>query len=144
MTNINFHQKVVILNDKNELLALLASYKGLRWDLPGGAVELPELHEDALRREVAEEAGIEIGNIVPVEVETGYNSDEDCYVIFIGYQCRYAGGKIRLSDEHSQYKWMTQDEFLAMNAIPYLKDLVRKWAKPANRGRLAAERDREG
>ncbi len=127
MTKINFHQKAIVLNREDKFLALKASYKGLRWDIPGGAVEIPEKHEEALRREIREEAGIDVGNFVPLAVETGYNKEEVSYVIFIGYKCETADKDVTLSGEHTEYRWVTKEEFAELDATPYLKDFVKKY-----------------
>jgi 8-oxo-dGTP diphosphatase len=127
MAIVRFHQKALITNNTGQLLALRASYKGKRWDLPGGAVEIPELHDIALRRELLEETGIEAVDVVPVVVETNYDMDADAYVLFVGYHGNYNGGEIRLSSEHLAFRWMTPPEFLRSDAIPYLRDFVRLW-----------------
>lgn len=67
MSKVNFHQKVIILNAEGKFLILKAAYKGEKWDLPGGAVEIPENHEEALRREVREETGLEVEHIIPLK-----------------------------------------------------------------------------
>ncbi|MBI2056295.1 MAG: NUDIX domain-containing protein [Candidatus Sungbacteria bacterium] len=126
MAKINFHQKAIVSNREGKFLVLKASYKGLRWDLPGGAVEIPEEHETALRREVKEEAGIDIDNIIPLVVETAYNKDEDNYVLFIGYRCKAVNGDVKLNNEHTEFRWVTKDEFMELETTPYLKDFVSK------------------
>ena len=127
MTNIKLHQKAIIFNDEGKILALKASYKWLKWDLPGGGLEFPELHEEALRREIREETSLEIQNIVPLEIQSVYNKEADEYMIFIGYKCWVLSGSIKLSSEHSEYRWVTKDQFLTLDAIPYLKDYVAKF-----------------
>ncbi len=127
MFNIKFHQKAIVLNGENKLLALRAAYKGLKWDLPGGAVELPEGYEEALRREVKEEANIEIKDIVPVAVQTAYGKDDNSYMIFIGYQAKATSEDVKLSGEHTEYQWVTRDEFMDMDATAYLKEFVQGW-----------------
>lgn len=127
MSKVNFHQKALVVNGKNEFLVLKASYKNMQWDLPGGAVEIPEMHEDALRREINEESGISVKDIVPLSLETAYNKDTDEYVIFAGYTCKAVDEQVKLSSEHTEYRWVTTAEFLEMDTIPYLKDFVRKW-----------------
>ncbi len=126
MPTLLFHQKVIILNREQKILALKASYKGLRWDLPGGQVEIPELHEAALKREVEEECGINITDIKPLQVTTGYNQETDEYFMFIGFSGQAASEKITLSSEHTEYRWVTKEEFLQLDATPYLLDFIKE------------------
>ena len=127
MTNIKLHQKAIIFNDEGKILALKASYKWLKWDLPGGGLEFPELHEEALRREMREETSLEIRDIVPLEIQSAYNQGTDEYIIFIGYKCWVLSGSIKLSSEYSEYRWVTKDQFLMLDVTSYLKDYVAKF-----------------
>lgn len=125
MTKINVHQKAVVVNSENKFLALKKSYGQKTWDLPGGAVEIPEEHEIALRREIREEAGIEIDSVVvPLQVVSGYNKEDDEYFLFIGYRAAVRKESVVLSDEHTDYRWVTKEEFLQLDATPYLKEFV--------------------
>ncbi|RIK44294.1 MAG: NUDIX hydrolase [Chloroflexi bacterium] len=47
------------LDDGNLEIALIATQRGKRWQLPKGSVEPGELPEEAARREVEEEAGLQ-------------------------------------------------------------------------------------
>ncbi len=61
----------IILNGKNEILLLnhvLRPYSN--WGFPGGFVEYGEQVETAIRREVREEAGIELENLSLFEINT--------------------------------------------------------------------------
>jgi 8-oxo-dGTP pyrophosphatase MutT (NUDIX family) len=124
--NFNFHQKAIILNSDGKFLALKATYKGLLWDIPGGKVELPEETEIALRREIKEETNFEVSNIKPLLVNSAYNKEEDFYVMVIIYLCTAIGDKPILSSEHSEYRWITKQEFLSLDAISYLKEYIGK------------------
>ncbi|MDO8425499.1 MAG: NUDIX domain-containing protein [bacterium] len=127
MAKIHLHQKAVILNKEEKFLVLKATYKGLKWDLPGGALEFPELHNASLKREVREEAGLDIENIVPLDIQTAYNQEKDDYIIFIGYKCAALSGAVTVSSEHSEHAWVTKDEFLQLDAAPYLKEFIEKF-----------------
>jgi 8-oxo-dGTP pyrophosphatase MutT (NUDIX family) len=124
MTKVNFHVKAIVFHNDGRFLALKAAYKGMRWDVPGGAVEIPEEHEVALRREIQEEAGIEVENIKPVTIETGYDKDDNVYVMFIGFTCDAVTENVVLSSEHTDSKWVTKNEFLELEATEYLKKWV--------------------
>ena len=60
---------VAVLNEKGEIL--LQKRMGGLWGVPGGFVELGESTEEAGRREVLEETGIEIGKLDLVNVFSG-------------------------------------------------------------------------
>jgi nucleoside triphosphatase len=105
---------------------LKAAYKRLRLDLFGGAVEIPGGYEDAIIREIKEESGIEMRDLISLSVEMGYNKDEDLYVLFIGYRCEAVTQSVKLSPEHTKYRWVAKEEFMELDATPYLKDFVSK------------------
>ena len=60
---------VAVLNDQEQIL--LQQRRNGMWGVPGGVVELGESTEEAGRREVLEETGIEIGTLQLVSVFSG-------------------------------------------------------------------------
>ena len=57
--------RVVLLDGRRRVLLVRFDYGGRRWwCAPGGGLEDGETHEDAARREVAEETGFEIGELL--------------------------------------------------------------------------------
>jgi 8-oxo-dGTP diphosphatase len=52
----------VIFNDRGQVLLIRQSYGHRAWDLPGGGRERRESLEEALRRELREEIGIELAS----------------------------------------------------------------------------------
>ena len=95
---------VAVLNETGEIL-LQKRMDGL-WGVPGGFIELGESTEDAGRREVLEETGIEIGKLNLVGVFSGKqhfvklpNGDE-FYPVTIAYISREIKGGILKAEYH--------------------------------------------
>jgi 8-oxo-dGTP diphosphatase len=72
------------------------------WENPGGKIEVGETLEEALRREILEEAGIgvEIRNLAYV---TFVGGDEPA--LFIVYSCEPESDDVSLGSEHQAFIW---------------------------------------
>lgn len=80
------------------------------WSLPGGALELGESLEDAVRREVLEETGLEVEPVRLFEVferimRDGTGVPEYHYVL-IDYVCRVTGGALFPGDDVCAVDWV--------------------------------------
>lgn len=76
---------IILLNNKNEVLLLLRDNKTNipfpnMWDIIGGGIEVNELPEEALRREINEELGI--SNLGEVELFKVFTSEKITHFIF--------------------------------------------------------------
>ncbi len=103
-------QKAIIYDPEAEKF-LLAKYSGevakesFKWSFIGGRID--EKEEDAIKslaREIKEEVGdieYEIRDVISTNIVGRCR---------IGYLVLYRGGDITLSDEHSEYRWMTSEE----------------------------------
>ena len=70
----------------------------------------------ALEREVKEEAGLAISNVKTIHSSSGFNQSKGVFIVAIGFRCTVAGDQeIKLSPEHTEYKWVTKEEFLALD-----------------------------
>ena len=93
------------------------------WDLPGGKLEHDESPEKGLKREVKEETNLEINVFDPV---FSYLETEFAQAYLTVFECEITSGEIKLSDEHSEYKWATQKEILNLLVKPSVKQLFSK------------------
>lgn len=81
-----------------------------RWELPGGALEAGEQVVDALRREVREETGL---GVEPVRL-SGIYQNMSLGPVALVFWCRRVDGSERLSDETSDWRWISRDDASAL------------------------------
>jgi 8-oxo-dGTP diphosphatase len=94
----------VVEGERGVLLAVRRELRG--WELPGGTVDPGESDAEALRREIAEEVGVEVdvGDLVGTYVRTGFRP----HVARV-YRCRVVSGTPGRSDESSEVGWFPPD-----------------------------------
>ena len=89
----------------------------LHWDLPGGKLERGETPEEGLVREVKEETTLDVKVVDPM---FSYLETHGVFAYVVVYECELLSGEIKLSSEHSEYKWVTQEELKELLIEPYL------------------------
>lgn len=93
------------------------------WDIPGGILKFPELHQAGLKREVLEETGLEIKNMKNLTVFTSYETEKNIYNIILGSVADATQDDVQTSHEHQKYEWITAEQYFARNPdysyIPY-------------------------
>lgn len=97
----------VFTNEHSEVLLLKATYGSRAFGLPGGALDFGETIEECLVRECHEELGL----AVKVKHLTGvyYHGNHQSHVFV--FRCELpADGVIRLSSEHSEYRYFPLEE----------------------------------
>jgi len=93
------------------------------WDLPGGKLERGETPNEGLKREVKEETSLEINVFDPI---FSHIQTKKKFAYIIVFECEIVSGEIKLSNEHSEYKWATKEEILELLAEPYVEKLFSK------------------
>jgi 8-oxo-dGTP diphosphatase len=99
----------VVVDDHDRAL-LIRRRDNLRWEPPGGVLELGESIEAGLCREVKEETGLAVQ---PVGL-TGVYKNMNRGIIALVFRCRILGGQLTTNDEVSGFQWATAQEVTSM------------------------------
>ncbi len=100
----------LVLDDRQRLLMMKRTDSGL-WGVPGGAVELGEVIEEAAKRETREETSLEIVDMSLFGVFSGpelyykYPNGDEVYNVSIVYLSQHWRGEVKLNEEHSEWNW---------------------------------------
>lgn len=108
--NIIVAVKGVIINQGKILLVQRASADavgGGTWECAGGKIEFGEGLEAALVREINEETGLAV-TVDSLLYAASFLTDPARQVVIITYLCRSGEQAIRLSEEHTDYRWCTK------------------------------------
>lgn len=81
------------------------------WTIPGGRCDPKETVEQTLRREVKEEVGIDIFNIVDLIGEVSGAKEGDIVPIFFSTTTQDA--QLMEPEKFSEWKWIPEHEYLA-------------------------------
>tara|TARA_Y100000310_G_C20566014_1_gene755534 strand:- start:727 stop:1101 length:375 start_codon:yes stop_codon:yes gene_type:complete len=114
--------KAVIVNDGRYLLVRRSdgskAYKGA-WEFPGGKLDDGESLEAGLRRETLEETNLVVGALGNLRK---YNhSDKERTVEFNFFLVEDFRGDVVLSDEHTDYEWVSEEELDNYKLTPVAK-----------------------
>ncbi len=110
----------LVINGKNEILLQHRTDTHL-WSIPGGAVELGETVEEAVRREVFEETSITVNELHFFQVFSGesqhitYPNGDEVYFVNLVFECRDFEGTVKVNDHES-----SELEFFAYDSLPQL------------------------
>jgi nucleoside triphosphatase len=117
-----------VIYDDNNKIFLMESPKWNSWVVPGGKIEHGETEEDALKREIREEMGIEITNIIKVgekvKVPSNDFKDNEMTFIFKDFFAKACSNKIIPNEEISNYGWFTTEEALKLNLLDSTRKFV--------------------
>jgi ADP-ribose pyrophosphatase YjhB (NUDIX family) len=95
----------VVVRDDGRVLVVQRRDNG-RWEAPGGVLELGETFEEGVRREVAEETGVDVA----VDRLAGVYKNMTRGVVSLVFRCRPIGGAPIETDEAQNVCWLTPDE----------------------------------
>lgn len=100
-----------ILNEKNELLLQLRNKAPEKeyWSIPGGRVEMFETFEEAVKREVKEETGIEVHVIDLLGICNHIIQNEKSHWVSPCFLCKIVAGEPQILEptKHLDMKWFS-------------------------------------
>jgi ADP-ribose pyrophosphatase YjhB (NUDIX family) len=106
-------------------------YAGM-WDLPGGFLQEDEHPLDALRRELAEETGLQVepthwfgAFMVPYGEEPGAR-----WVVNLVWEARVTGGQKHAADDVSELAWFARDELPPLDQVAMAETLEAWVSRP--------------
>ena len=119
-----------IIYDKEKGILLEKRTDNGMWCVPGGALELGETLEEALRREVKEETSLEISNPKLFDVKAGvhmvYPNKDEVYYTDVVYEINEYEGELKPDSESKELVWTPIDK-LPDNIMPTQIEYIEKF-----------------
>jgi len=137
-----------IILDRGGKMLLVKSHKwGDRYTIAGGHVEVGERLEDALRREIKEEVGLDIKDIRFLMTQEAIFSKEFWerrHFIFFDFVCRCENELVRVDGKEIQsFEWVKPRAALKLNLDTFTANMVRAYLAGKNSGPRPGTRRRE-
>ena len=124
---------ICIIYDKQKGFLLEKRADNGMWCLPGGAIELGETLDQALKREVKEETGLDIKNAKLIDVVASvhmvYPNKDEVYYTDVLYETKDYFGELKHDEESTELKWFKPNEIpeeIIPTQIKYIKDFIIK------------------
>lgn len=131
MTELQVGVKILLKNKEGKFLMLLRSAikypeAGAKWEIGGGRINPSTPLLENLKREVMEETGLEITG-EPKLIAAQDIIRPHKHIVRLTYTGQ-ADGEVKISDEHTEYKWVNQEELQKLEPIdPILKEVFEKY-----------------
>ena len=134
--------KAILVCDGKVLLLRKALYEGNggkegKWNTPGGRIEPGERWDEALKREIQEEAGI--GDVTikePIYIGewTPTISGVPTQIICTFLVCTTAQSEVSLNEEHDKYVWINPRDRGKYDILTPESDVIAKYEGLVNSG----------
>lgn len=121
-----------VIGDGQRLLLIQRAHEPFEgwWGLPGGAIELGETVEEALRREVLEETGLDVSVGPFVTLKDAIGPDPDgrlrYHYVVLFFKATLLGGDLRPGDDAARAVWVEAGDLGRYNLVPGADDVIRR------------------
>jgi nucleoside triphosphatase len=121
----------LIVNPMGEVLIVRSNKWGKKLSVPGGHIELGERAEDAIKREVKEETGLDVEPVRLLLIQEAIypeNYHKHEHFIFMDYICTTKSSDVKLDGrELQEYFWTEPANALELDLEEYTRRLVNKY-----------------
>ncbi len=117
----------------DEIFLMKSPKWGDYWMVPGGGIEKYETEEEALRREIREELGIEITNLhrlgegVKPPSDDFYDSEMEFH--YADYCAKALSTDVKPNEEISEWGWFTLEDAMKLNLLDITRNLLERYLK---------------
>jgi 8-oxo-dGTP diphosphatase len=122
-----------LIHSKGKVLMIKRRFdpnKG-KWSLPGGLVELGEAPQEAAKREVREELGLEVAVEKLLQVANEVIRDDQgrikYHFILVDYLMSPLGDRIVLNDESEEFAWFEPSAVAALDTTENTRLIIAKF-----------------
>lgn len=121
---------VLVYRDNGEIFLMRSRKWADKWVIPGGHVEFGEKAEDAARREIKEETGMDISDVEFSGMMDGIFPPEfhkRRHFVYLHFIARKASGEVNLNDEAEEYKWVLPQDALKLDLVASVRDMIEEY-----------------
>jgi 8-oxo-dGTP diphosphatase len=118
------------LLSRNGKFLVLKTAIGSKYELPGGTIELGESPKEAFEREMEEELGfknVKMGKFLNIWSFVFDDQGVSYHITKLDFEIFSNETDIRLSPEHTDYKWISLDEIDSLDMREGHKESIRKY-----------------
>lgn len=121
--------KILLKNKEGKYLVVCRNPEkypetGAKWDIVGGRINPGASLMDNLAREVIEETGLEITGEPKLITAQDILKIQDKHIVRLTYK-GMADGEVKLSDEHSECRWLSLEEISKLEPMDkYFKEIL--------------------
>lgn len=128
-----------VIVDRGRTVLIRRGTEPLRgeWSIPGGTIEIGETLEDAVRRELREETGLEVCVLELIELfdriytENGASSSQDkkkprYHYVIADYLCQLIGGEPRAGSDVTDLAFAREDELAKFRLTEKATSVLKK------------------